>query len=200
MDESNIQDKERYASRENHCEIECRRRNEMAAYITELSHMVPTGSSLARKPDEVTILRMAVAYMKALRGTGNTICEGPYEPSFHNYNKGFALQLMNREDGPSPPPPRRRRRRGRRGRRSSQSSERRRGGRARQRRSPQSSERQRGGRAHERRSPQSSERRSNMSSSVIISDKRVAYTLMSKAAEMKHNQARAELAWARVLV
>uniref|UniRef100_A0A1A9ZMA9 Protein sel-1 homolog 1 n=1 Tax=Glossina pallidipes TaxID=7398 RepID=A0A1A9ZMA9_GLOPL len=30
-------------------------------------------------------------------------------------------------------------------------------------------------------------------------DKRVVYTLMSKAAEMKHNQARAELAWARVL-
>lgn len=30
-------------------------------------------------------------------------------------------------------------------------------------------------------------------------DKRIVYTLMSKAAEMKHNQARAELAWARVL-
>uniref|UniRef100_A0A1A9X2D5 Protein sel-1 homolog 1 n=1 Tax=Glossina brevipalpis TaxID=37001 RepID=A0A1A9X2D5_9MUSC len=30
-------------------------------------------------------------------------------------------------------------------------------------------------------------------------DKRVAYTLMSKAAEMKHNKARVELAWARVL-
>lgn len=82
MEEENIQDKERFASRENHCEIERRRRNKMTAYITELSDMVPTCSALARKPDKLTILRMAVAHMKALRGTGNTSTDGTYKPSF----------------------------------------------------------------------------------------------------------------------
>ncbi|KOB65884.1 Aryl hydrocarbon receptor nuclear translocator-like protein, partial [Operophtera brumata] len=54
----------------------------MTAYITELSDMVPTCSALARKPDKLTILRMAVAHMKALRGTGNTSTDGTYKPSF----------------------------------------------------------------------------------------------------------------------
>ncbi|XP_014205398.1 aryl hydrocarbon receptor nuclear translocator homolog isoform X2 [Copidosoma floridanum] len=82
MDDENVQDKDRFASRENHCEIERRRRNKMTAYITELSDMVPTCSALARKPDKLTILRMAVAHMKALRGTGNTSNDGTYKPSF----------------------------------------------------------------------------------------------------------------------
>lgn len=82
MEDDGLQDKERFASRENHCEIERRRRNKMTAYITELSDMVPTCSALARKPDKLTILRMAVAHMKALRGTGNTSSDGTYKPSF----------------------------------------------------------------------------------------------------------------------
>uniref|UniRef100_A0A667WQW8 Aryl hydrocarbon receptor nuclear translocator 2 n=1 Tax=Myripristis murdjan TaxID=586833 RepID=A0A667WQW8_9TELE len=67
---------------ENHSEIERRRRNKMTQYITELSDMVPTCSALARKPDKLTILRMAVSHMKSMRGTGNTSTDGAYKPSF----------------------------------------------------------------------------------------------------------------------
>ncbi|CAD6184163.1 unnamed protein product [Caenorhabditis auriculariae] len=74
------ENKERFA-RENHSEIERRRRNKMTHYINELAEMVPQCAALGRKPDKLTILRMAVSHMKAIRGNSGQD-EPSYKPSF----------------------------------------------------------------------------------------------------------------------
>jgi aryl hydrocarbon receptor nuclear translocator len=85
-------EKEKQA-RENHCEIERRRRVKMAAYFNELCVMVPTCNTLQRKPDKLTILRMASSHMRNLRqnsALSNSLAgnsqtgsnDSAYKPSF----------------------------------------------------------------------------------------------------------------------
>uniref|UniRef100_A0A673J2V4 Aryl hydrocarbon receptor nuclear translocator n=1 Tax=Sinocyclocheilus rhinocerous TaxID=307959 RepID=A0A673J2V4_9TELE len=82
---------------ENHSEIERRRRNKMTAYITELSDMVPTCNALARKPDKLTILRMAVSHMKSLRGSGSSSStDGAYKPSFLTDQVSYELHGLQK--------------------------------------------------------------------------------------------------------
>lgn len=66
------EDKEKQA-RENHCEIERRRRVKMTTYFAELCDMVPACANLARKPDKLTILRMAAQFMKNIRTNNQSL-------------------------------------------------------------------------------------------------------------------------------
>jgi len=45
----------------------------MSIYVNELCDMVPSCSTLARKPDKLTILRLAVAHMKTLQGGSKSV-------------------------------------------------------------------------------------------------------------------------------
>ena len=48
--------------------VEKKRRDKMAQYVTELSTMIPMCGVMQRKLDKITVLRMAVQHVKAIKG------------------------------------------------------------------------------------------------------------------------------------
>ncbi|XP_044745725.1 protein cycle [Coccinella septempunctata] len=74
--------KRKASIKQNHSEIEKRRRDKMNTYITELSSMIPMCSSISRKVDKITVLRMAVEYLKTIRGPAHSYTETHYKPPY----------------------------------------------------------------------------------------------------------------------
>jgi aryl hydrocarbon receptor nuclear translocator-like protein 1 len=86
--------------KQNHSEIEKRRRDKMNYYIHELSAIIPMCSAMSsssRKLDKLTVLRMAVQHMRNIKASLNAFSAEKKRPSFLTDNMLAKMVLQVRE-------------------------------------------------------------------------------------------------------
>ncbi len=88
----------RSSVRQNHSEIEKRRRNKMNNYIKELSLLIPTCVAMSRKMDKLTVLRLAVQHLKSLKGSIHAYSESAARPTSLSDNELRNLILRSTGD------------------------------------------------------------------------------------------------------
>jgi len=71
-------------TRTNHSEIEKKRRRKMNKFIDELAELIPMGSNASRKPDKLTVVKMAVQHIRILghRNEQRSSIGEKYKPTF----------------------------------------------------------------------------------------------------------------------
>lgn len=91
--------------KQNHCEIEKRRRDKMNYYIMQLASVIPpfnnsSNNSNQSKIDKLTVLRLAVQHVKSLRSSLCSFSSFHLRPSFlssGNLLKNLILQMASQE-------------------------------------------------------------------------------------------------------
>lgn len=81
--------------KQNHSEIEKRRREKMNSCIRELAGIIPVCSGMSRKLDKLTVLRMAVQHLKTIKGSLSAFMPGSQaRPAFLSERKIHELILQ----------------------------------------------------------------------------------------------------------
>lgn len=86
--------------KQNHSEIEKRRRDKMNQYIVELASVIPSFANNKSKFDKLTVLRMAIQHVKSLRSSLCSFSSFHLRPSFlssGNLLKNLILQMASQE-------------------------------------------------------------------------------------------------------
>eukprot|EP00794_Sanderia_malayensis_P018130 gene18130-19940_t len=87
-------------TKSNHSEVERKRRQKINSLINELSTLVPMGNSFGRKPDKVSVLKVAVQHMRilGLKSEQGSSSNSQYKPE-HMDERDMERMLENATDG-----------------------------------------------------------------------------------------------------